>query len=129
MTSNWRDNFCTTSYLEEFNAPIYWLLEHKLPLFYPYRAEILTKSTHILTKKAPAIMATIPNTVSHTDTKQSLFEALSLQYISAFQTVLTDEIYRVHFVTPLVFLFGIHGIPSCKELCEGILKKYIEVAC
>jgi hypothetical protein len=125
MTSNWRDNFCSSAFFEEFTAPVYWLLEHKLPLFFPYRADIITKITQILSKKAPAISAAIPS--SSTESKQSLFEALSSQYIAAFQTVLNDEMYRVHFVTPLVFLFGTHGVPSCRDLCEGILKKYVEV--
>jgi cellobiose-specific phosphotransferase system component IIC len=126
MTSNWRDEFCSTTFLEGFNAPIYWLLEHKLPAYFAHREEILSKMTHVLVKKAPAIAAAIYPTIS--DTKLSMFEVLSSQYVSAFQTVLTDEIYNVHFVMPLVFFFGAHGVSRCRDVCEGILKKYVEVA-
>lgn len=123
MTSDWRTGFCSATFLEEFTAPVYWLLEHKLPMLFTHRVDILTKITNVLIKKAPALLAAIPRTPS-SESKESVFEALSSQYVSAFQTVLTDEMYRVHFVTPLVFFLGTHGVPSCRDLCQGILKKY-----
>lgn len=128
MITDWRDNFCSASFLDEFTAPVYWLLEHKLPVLFTHRVDILAKITQVLSKKAPALLATIPRAPTSTTTKQSMFEVLSSQYVSAFQTVITDEMYRVHFVTPLVFFFGSHGVPSCRELCEGILKKYVDAA-
>lgn len=119
---SWRDEFGSTQFFEQFNAPVYWLLEHKMSSCFGYRQDILAKLNSVLSKKASAIMAAIPPTLS-SDNK-SMLEVLSQQYISAFQTIITDDVYTMQFVAPLSFVFGTHGVPSCKEFCEEFVKKY-----
>jgi hypothetical protein len=123
---SWRDEYGSSTFFEHFNAPIYWLLEHKMSSCFTYRQDILTKITNFLSKKTSALLSEIPST-STNPTKQSMLETLSQQYISAFQTVFTDDMYTMYFVAPFSFLFGTHGVPSCKEFCEEIVKKYSDL--
>jgi hypothetical protein len=126
--NSWREEYGSTTFFEQFNAPIYWLLEHKMSSCFVYRQDILTKIINFLSKKSSVLLSEIPPTSTTIGTiNQSMLEVLSQQYISAFQTVFTDDVYNMYFVAPFSFLFGAHGVPSCKEFCEEIVKKYSDL--
>ena len=126
---DWRSEFCSTKFIDEFTAPVYWLLEHKMSSCFSYRAEILSKITQPLIKKSAAILESIaPLPAAAATTKSSMLEALGQQYVHAFQTVMGDEVYKLQFVTPLSFIFASRGgVPACKDFCESVIKKYTDL--
>lgn len=120
---DWRGEFCSTKFMDEFTAPLYWLLEHKMSSCFSYRADIVAKITQPLIKKSPAILESIP-----ASTSSSMLEVLGQQYVHAFQNVMSDEIYKLQFATPLSFLFASRGgVPACKDFCESVIKKYSDL--
>ena len=125
----WRSAFCSTTFMDEFTAPVYWLLEHKMSSCFSYRVEILEKITHPLVKKTAAILEAIPAPApAPTAGKSSMLEALGQQYVHAFQTVMNFEVYKLQFVTPLSFLFASRGgVPACKDFCESVIKRYSDL--
>lgn len=123
----WRSTFCSTTFMDEFTAPVYWLLEHKMSSCFSYRSDILIKITQPLVKKSAAILDAISATYVSTSTP-SMLEALGQQYVHAFQTVISTEVYKFQFVTPLSFLFASRsGVPACKDFCEYVIKKYSDL--
>jgi hypothetical protein len=125
---DWRSEFCSTKFMDEFTAPVYWLLEHKMSSCFSYRADILAKITLPLIKKSGAILEAIPApapAATAAATSSSMLEVLGQQYVHAFQKVMSDDIYKVQFVTPISFLFASRGgVPACKDFCESVIKKY-----
>jgi hypothetical protein len=115
--------------MEEFTAPVYWLLEHKMSSCFSYRSDILIKITQPLVKKSAAIMDAIStSTVSLSAGKSSMLEALGQQYVHSFQTIMSNEVYKLQFVTPLSILFASRsGVPACKDFCEYVIKKYSDL--
>lgn len=128
---DWRSDFCSTIFIDEFTAPVYWLLENKMSSCFSYRAEILAKITQPLIKKSTAILEAIvppPAAASTSTAKSSMLETLGQQYVHAFQTIMGDEVYKLHFVTPLSFIFASRGgVPACKDFCESVIKKYSDL--
>jgi hypothetical protein len=139
--TDWRATFCSASFLDEFTAPVYWLLEHKMSSCFSYRSEILAKITQPLIKKSAAILDAISITsfsagagtgtgtgtgAGSATNPNSMLEVLGQQYVHAFQKVMSDELYKIQFVAPISFLFARGGVPSCKEFCESFIKKYTE---
>lgn len=116
----WRTEFCSPTFLDEFNAPLFWLLENKMPSCFGYRNEICTKLTQALAKQRDPILDLISSCAAPTH----MLETLGQQYVHSFQTVFTDDIYKFQFVAPLSFLFGAHGVVCCKDFCETVIKKY-----
>jgi hypothetical protein len=117
----WRSAFCSASFMDEFTAPIFWLLEHKMPTCFVYRHELITKLTHPLVKNAGAILDAMPSR------PEFMLEVMCQQYIHAFQTIMSNnELYRIQFVSPIIFLFGSRGgVPCCKEFCESVIKNIL----
>jgi hypothetical protein len=128
--ANWQGTFCSTAFFDEFTAPVFWLLEHKMPSCFSYRNEILSKMTQAISKKCDALLSAMPTASVTTtvlqDTKSTMLETLGLQFTHAFQTVMsTEPFYTMYFVTPLSFLFGSRGgVLCCRDFCETIIKKY-----
>jgi hypothetical protein len=119
----WRHTFCSATFLDEFVAPLYWLLEHKMPACFAYRQDIVSKMVYGLTKKASSLLAALPTaTTLATPAPATMLESLGPQYIRAFQTVMmADEAYTVYFVAPLVVLFGMRGgVSACRDVCLSI---------
>ena len=111
----------TVSY-EEYQAPIYWLLEHKLTSCFSYRTEIYTKIIHLVSKYVPLIYSQL--VIPTTATKTQLLEAIGLQYLQIFQSCIPLDTYKMNFAMPLTVLFGNHGVSTCKDVCDEIIKKY-----
>lgn len=123
---SWRDEFGSSTFFEQFNAPVYWLLENKMSSCFVYRQDILNKINNFLSKKSSVLLSEIPFVTNNT-TKQSTLELVSQQYISAFQTIFSSDFYNMYFVAPFSFLFGVNGVPACKDVCEEIVRKYSDL--
>jgi hypothetical protein len=142
-SANWQGTFCSNAFFDEFTAPVFWLLEHKMPSCFSYRHDLLVKMTQAISKKCDALLSAMPSatgtgtgtgtgtaasTVANQDAKSNMLETLGLQFTHAFQTVMsTEPYYTMYFTTPLSFLFGSRGgVVCCRDFCETFIKKYSE---
>ena len=137
-TANWQSTFCSTAFFDEFTAPVFWLLEHKMSSCFSYRHDILGKLTQFINKKCDSLLGAMPSAVTVTatsaaspiaasqDAKSNMLESLGLQFTHAFQTVLSAETYYImYYMIPLSFLFGSRGgVSCCRDYCETVIKKY-----